>query len=69
MMDRRQAQRERKARYQRRQRDGRICIQVEIGELEIGRLITLGFLHEADAADAQQIGAAIAASLAEPFDE
>jgi hypothetical protein len=59
--------RERKRRYKRRQRAGRIIAPVEIGEPVICGLMATGWLPEADAADARRIGEAIAAMLADTF--
>jgi hypothetical protein len=64
---RRQARRERKRRYERRQRAGRVVVPVELGETVINGLVAIGWLLEKDSADARRIGAAIAAMLADTF--
>lgn len=63
---RRQARRERKQRWKRRQAAGRIVVPVEIGETVITGLVAIGWLREGEA-DARRIGAAIAALLADSF--
>jgi hypothetical protein len=66
-IDRRRAsRRERKQRWKRRQRRGRIVVPVEIGEAVISGLVAVGWL-DADVTDARRIGAAIAAMLADSF--
>jgi hypothetical protein len=65
--DRHQARRERRRRYERRQRAGRIVVPVELGETVIAGLIAIGWLREGDSTDARRIGAAIEAMLADTF--
>jgi hypothetical protein len=65
--DSRQARRERKARWKRRQAAGRICVQVEIDERVIDGLVAIGWLSEGNSTDARRIGTAIAALLADSF--
>jgi hypothetical protein len=62
-----QAARERKARYKRRQRAGRIVVPVEIGETVIDGLVAIGWLPERDATNARRIGNAVAEMLADTF--
>jgi hypothetical protein len=64
---RRQARRERKQRWKRRQAAGRIVVPVELGETVISGLIAIGWLREGDSTDARRIGAAIAEMLADSF--
>lgn len=65
--DRRQARRERKARWKRRQAAGRIVVPVEIGETVITSLVAIGWLREGDSTDARRIGMALAEMLADTF--
>ena len=65
--DRRSARRERRRRYERRQREGRLVVSVELGQTVIDGLVAIGWLREANSADARRIGAAIEVMLADTF--
>jgi hypothetical protein len=59
----RQRQRERKARYEARQRTGIALYPAPLGALEIDALVNLGWLREGAEVDRVRVGEAVAAAI------